>query len=238
MGAASSIFVLLSMSVFIIRVASVALRYTGLSETTARFQALSAFSGTGFTTSESETVINYPIRRRIVSILIIIGNMGLVSVLATLVASLVRTDGEVAAVVAQLVWLTGGLTLLWFLMLNKTADRILCAWIGKFLDSATFLGQRSFHRLLQIGDGFSVCEHPFPAHWLNDLAGSVRSKLEKLDLAVLAINSPHGEQLDALVDLDGLTTDHTLVLFGPDPAHEALGGTTEPESFDQTGEIL
>lgn len=238
MGAALSIFILLSISVFIIRVASVALRYTGLSETSARFQALSAFSGAGFTTSESETVVNYPIRRRIVSILIIIGNMGLVTVLAALVASLVRTDGEVSAVVTQLVWLTGGLALLWFLMLNKTADRILCRWIGKFLDSATFLGHRSFHRLLQIGDGFSVCEHPFPARWRNGHAGSARSELEELDLSVLVVNSPQGEQLEACVDLDGLTSDHTLILFGPDRAHEALGGVAESENFDQKGEKL
>lgn len=41
MSAALSIFVLLSLSVFVIRVASVALRITGLTETSARFQALS-----------------------------------------------------------------------------------------------------------------------------------------------------------------------------------------------------
>jgi len=48
-GAAISIFVLLSVSIFIVRVAAVAMRLTGLDDSTARFQALSAFSGTGFT---------------------------------------------------------------------------------------------------------------------------------------------------------------------------------------------
>ncbi len=48
MGTALSVFVLLSVSVAVIRVASVALRLTGLTENTTRFQALSAFTGTGF----------------------------------------------------------------------------------------------------------------------------------------------------------------------------------------------
>jgi Trk-type K+ transport system membrane component len=73
MGAALSIFVILSVSIFIIRVAAVALRLTGLTDVSARFQALSAFTGTGFTTIEAESVVNYPVRRRIVSLLMIIG---------------------------------------------------------------------------------------------------------------------------------------------------------------------
>jgi len=109
MGAALSIFIILSLSVFLIRVASVALRVTGLVDSSARFQALSAFTGTGFTTREAESVVNYPVRRNIVSMLMIIGNMGVVTVLATVVVSVVRTDGDVTAVIVQLAWLLGSL---------------------------------------------------------------------------------------------------------------------------------
>jgi len=109
MGAALSIFVLLSLSIFITRIAAVALRITGLDEQSARFQSLSAFTGTGFTTSEAESVVNYPIRRRIVMILMIAGNFGLVSVFATLVMSLVITEGDTDAVIEQVSWLLGGL---------------------------------------------------------------------------------------------------------------------------------
>ena len=227
MGAALSIFVLLSLSVFIIRVAAVALRHTGLADSTARFQALSAFSGTGFTTSEAESVVNYPIRRRIVSILITIGNLGMVTVFATLVTSLVHTDGDFAAVMTQLTWLVGGLALLWFLVLSKTADSVLCSWIGRFLDSTTFLGRRSFHRLLQIADGFSVCEHPFSDRWSDDSGGSTGSRLESLNLTVLGVRTPSGELLGAHTELDALTSDHALILFGPDSAHDAFIGETE-----------
>jgi glucan phosphoethanolaminetransferase (alkaline phosphatase superfamily) len=57
---------------------SVALQVTGMEQRKARFQALSALTGTGFTTGEAESVVNHPTRRRIVSWLIVIGNTGVV----------------------------------------------------------------------------------------------------------------------------------------------------------------
>jgi len=61
---------------------------TGLEPSVARFQALSAFSGTGFTTREAERIVNHPRRRKILSHLMILGNAGIVSVMATFVLSL------------------------------------------------------------------------------------------------------------------------------------------------------
>ncbi len=212
MGAALSIFIILSLSIFLIRVASVALRVTGLADSSARFQALSAFTGTGFTTREAESVVNYPIRRSIVSMLMIIGNMGLVTILATVVVSLVRTDGDTTAVIVQMGWLLGSLAVLWFLMLNKRADQILCSVIGRILESTTFLGTRGFHRLLQVSDGYSVCEHPIAPHLLDDNGSVSESNLAALDLTMLAIHSPENEAAER------------LILFGPDASHEALLG--------------
>jgi len=230
MGAALSIFVIMSFSVFLIRLASVALRITGLTEESARFQALSAFSGAGFTTRESETVVNYPVRRRIISLLIVIGNLGLVTVFATLVVSLVHTEGEVSAIVAQVTWLLLALAVLWFLMLNKTADRLLCSWMSKVLESTTILGRRPFHRLVQVSDGYSICEHPVPDHWRDDLANQLISELSRRDLVLLGAWSAGGEQFDADPDITTLTHDHTLVLFGPETGHETLAGDISDES--------
>ena len=77
MGTALSLFVVMIVLLFAVRVASVALRLTGLAESVAKFQALSAISGAGFTTKESESIVNYPVQRQIMGILIIIGNLGL-----------------------------------------------------------------------------------------------------------------------------------------------------------------
>ncbi len=56
MGAAITLLVILTFSVVVVRTAAVALRLTGMPADVARFQARSAFTGAGFTTSESEAV--------------------------------------------------------------------------------------------------------------------------------------------------------------------------------------
>ena len=52
------------------------MRLTGLAQNVATFQCISALSGTGFTTSESEKIVNYPVRRRILIVLMLFGNSG------------------------------------------------------------------------------------------------------------------------------------------------------------------
>ena len=57
----------------IVEIASIALHMTGLNMKTARFQALSAFTSTGFTTKESEDVVSHKYRRQIIMTLMIVG---------------------------------------------------------------------------------------------------------------------------------------------------------------------
>jgi hypothetical protein len=77
----------------VVRAAAIALMLTGLDKKRAVFQALSAFTGTGFTTREAEKVINHPIRRKIISWLMILGNAGIVSLIISATSSLVTSKG-------------------------------------------------------------------------------------------------------------------------------------------------
>jgi len=81
------LLVTILVSFIVVRIGGFALQLTGIEGDVARFQALSAFSGTGFTTTEAERVVRHRTRRRIVTILIILGNAGLVTIIATLVAT-------------------------------------------------------------------------------------------------------------------------------------------------------
>jgi Trk-type K+ transport system membrane component len=72
----------LTLALTITRVGTVALVLTGMSHDAAHFQARSAFYGVGFTTKESETVVNHPVRRRIVTLLMLLGNVGIATVVA------------------------------------------------------------------------------------------------------------------------------------------------------------
>jgi len=70
-------------SFIVVRIGAIAFQLTGLEWSLAKFQSLSCFSGTGFTTKEAELITGNPQRRRIASILMILGNAGLVTLIAT-----------------------------------------------------------------------------------------------------------------------------------------------------------
>ena len=93
MGYVGILLITILISFIIVRIGGFALQLTGIEPEVARFQALSAFSGTGFTTTEAERVIRHRTRRRIVTALIIMGNAGLVAIIGTLVASFTQVSG-------------------------------------------------------------------------------------------------------------------------------------------------
>ena len=61
---AVTLFLIITLSALITKVAAIALVHTGLSTESAKFQARSAYTGAGFTTSESESITNHPVRRK------------------------------------------------------------------------------------------------------------------------------------------------------------------------------
>lgn len=84
-------FIILIVSFIVVRIGAIAFELTGLEWSLAKFQALSCFTGTGFTTKEAELITGHPQRRRIASVLIVLGHAGLVTLIATFANSL-RTD--------------------------------------------------------------------------------------------------------------------------------------------------
>ena len=75
--------VALVVSFIAVRIGAIAFELTGLEWSLAKFQSLSCFSGTGFTTREAELAVGNPQRRRIASVLMILGNAGLLTLIAT-----------------------------------------------------------------------------------------------------------------------------------------------------------
>lgn len=75
-------------SFIIVRIGAIAFELTGLEWSLAKFQALSCFTGTGFTTKEAELITGNPQRRRIASVLMVLGSAGFVTMIATFANSL------------------------------------------------------------------------------------------------------------------------------------------------------
>lgn len=77
-----SIFIFLT---FVMEVGAIALKITGMDIDNARFQALSALTGTGFTTSQSEQILRNKHRKRIIMTLMVLGHIGLTAIVISAV---------------------------------------------------------------------------------------------------------------------------------------------------------
>jgi len=78
----------LIVSFIIVRIGAIAFQLTGIEWSLAKFQALSCFTATGFTTKESELITSDLRRRRIATVLIVFGHAGFVTMVATFANSL------------------------------------------------------------------------------------------------------------------------------------------------------
>ena len=85
----------LIVSFIVVRVGAIAFQLTGLEWSLAKFQSLSCFTGTGFTTKEAELITSSYQRRRIATTLMILGHAGLVALIATFANSI--NPGSMAA---------------------------------------------------------------------------------------------------------------------------------------------
>ncbi|HUX47562.1 MAG TPA: TrkA C-terminal domain-containing protein [Dehalococcoidia bacterium] len=117
-------------SFIVVRIGGFALQLTGIEPDVARFQALSAFSGTGFTTREAERVVGHKTRRRIVTILIILGNAGMVTVIATLVASFTQVSGYTWFFI-RLAIIIGGIFVLYQLIMRSNVGQRILDWLQR-----------------------------------------------------------------------------------------------------------
>jgi hypothetical protein len=152
-----SLLIVVTLSMVVTRIAAVALVHTGLSHQAARFQARSAFTGVGFTTSEAEDLVNHPVRRRIVMWLMLVGNIGIITVMSSVLLSLleIRSGQQNWAVFAIMVV---GLLALLALSRSALVDRVTTRAISWALKRWTTVDARDYARLLHLRDEYGVSE--------------------------------------------------------------------------------
>jgi predicted permease len=92
MGSVVVLLIIVVASLICVGAGAIALELTGMRKEKAQFQALSAFTNTGFTTREAEEITSIPVRRKIVIVLIILGHAGTVSVIAAFATSLLQRE--------------------------------------------------------------------------------------------------------------------------------------------------
>ena len=211
MVAVASLLVILALSLLVNRLGSVSLELTGLSREAARFQARSAFSGTGFTTTEAEMIVGHPVRRRIVMTLMLIGNIGIVSVIGSVTLSFVTMKEQSHPWVG---WSTmaAGLLALVLIARSRLIDRYLCRTIAWALTKWTDLEARDYANLLHLSSGYGVLETQVSSN----LAGKTveDSGLYAAGIVVLGVQSAKNPYEGAPSHARVLKEGDTLVLYG------------------------
>jgi len=136
------------------RIATAILKLTGMDEKTARFQAISAFTGTGFTTKEAETILEDKVRRKTIVVLMVLGKVGVVSVIGGLFLSFGKNN------LATDLWKTVILLAFIFVLYKITTldgfSRALNRFIEKRIVARGIVEQRALEELFHLPKGYGL----------------------------------------------------------------------------------
>jgi hypothetical protein len=206
-----------------VRVGAVALELTGMTWDQSKFQALSAFTNSGFTTRESEEITTHPARRRIVTILIVLGNAGLVAVVGSFAGSMLTTQplqamGNVGLIIA-------GVGLLAWIGHTKWVGQHLRHAAQTWLDKHYQLSEWSPHDLLHLDEGFALTR--FVVNTDSPVLGRRLADLRLKDYTVQILAVERGAEFHPIPrGEDRIRAGDRLVVFGRRSAIEHL---FEPE---------
>ncbi|MDX1649777.1 MAG: TrkA C-terminal domain-containing protein [Myxococcota bacterium] len=219
-------------SVLVTRVAAVMLAHTGMSREMARFQARSAFTGVGFTTWESEAVVNHPVRRRIVLTLMLLGNAGFVTAVSTLILGFVgrQSPGEVWG---RILVLAAGLAVLWRLATSAWVDRHLSRLVDRALRRFTDLEVRDYASLMQLGGDYKLSELTVDEDdWVADRP--LRdTRLRDEGMIVLGVHRADGTYLGAPEGDTRIVPGDTLLIYGPEDSVAQLDARRQDASGEE-----
>ncbi len=205
------VIVIIVISAFIVKIAAVALNLTGLNEKKAFFQALSAFTGTGFTTRDSELIVNHDIRRRIIMVLMVLGNAGLVSIISTLMLSFFKAG--VTPILINITIILLAILLIIRISINKGITRKLTKKIqSRLIKSSTFT-KRPVEEVLRLAEGYGIAEVTLNEDCPEIGKSLFESSFRQKDILILAIEremtvmpAPHAS--------DKLLLNDTLICYG------------------------
>jgi K+/H+ antiporter YhaU regulatory subunit KhtT len=228
-----TLLIVLILSFLVTRVATIALTHTGLSKQTAKFQSRSAFTGVGYTTSESERVVNHPLRRKILLILMLVGNAGIITVISSLIISFVQTDGGGGTLWLRIVVLVAGVVALWSVSNSAWVERRLSKLINRLLKKTSALDIADYSGLLHLSGEYKISEIPIDeGHWLTDT--KIReSELRDEGVIVLAVNRKDGSFIGAPQADTVIRENDSIIVYGRAPVLQDL----EKRDKGQVGNI-
>ncbi len=158
MASVVSFIIIILLSILITRIASVALAMTGLSMEMAAFQARSAFTGVGFTTSEAESVVKHPVRRKIVMLLMLLGNAGIVSAISSLVITYTKQNKTWYSDIVSSASIILAIIIFWLIFRSKYVKKVLDNIISFYLRKYMNLRVIDYDQFLNRGLDYDIDE--------------------------------------------------------------------------------
>jgi len=213
MTAIISLLIIISISLLITRIGTLAFVHTGLSKEVAKFQSRSAYLGVGFTTQESELVVKNPARRKILTFLIFTGNAGIITTISTVIFSFLSLQ-ETGFLSVEMLVLLGGIGLLIFLGYSDFIDRKLSFIIEKLLKKYTYLDVKDYYSLLNLEAGYRVSELKVEqGGWVSQKV--LRElQLDKEGVLILGIKRANGDYIGAPCGKTKIKENDILILYG------------------------
>lgn len=196
----------------IVEIGAVALKMTGLDITIARFQALSAFTGTGFTTKEAEDVVDHPQRRRIIMTLIFIGFV-LWALLVSFIINALFAKHRLMPALTQLSIVLVILVIFYALASNKVFMRRFRKTIEVMLERRTGLKRKKIDEILRLAENFGIAEILVKKDSPNINKTLSESTFRQKDILILAIERNHSI-IPAPKAADILEEGDSLICYG------------------------
>jgi K+/H+ antiporter YhaU regulatory subunit KhtT len=213
MFAIFTLLIVITLSIIINRVATIALIHTGLPRESARFQARSALTGAGFTTNESESVVSHPVRRRIILILMLIGNAGIVTAISTLILTFVNR-GDDTSMLLRVSLLISGTSILLYLSQSKWVDKRLSNIIDKFLKKYSSLKVQDYASLMHLSKDYRLAELAVQEKdWISEKTLK-DAQLSQEGLLVLGVKRSNGKYIGAPRGSTMISAGDILIVYG------------------------
>jgi len=199
-------------SFLIVRATAIALMMTGMDSRRALFQALSAFTGTGFTTKEAEFVMNHPTRRKIITWLMILGNAGIITVIVTTTSSFVTSRGYYLSI--NILFLIVGVYLLYKLATRKGFIRKWERFIESKLVKSTAFEEGTTEDLLHLIEGYGLVRAVIIEN--SPLIGSTISKCKLTEKRLLVLGIERDKEWIPTPKADErIQVEDRIVVYGP-----------------------
>jgi hypothetical protein len=195
--------IVLIASFVIVTIGAVAFQITGLNFSLAKFQALSCFTGTGFTTRESELITSHSQRRRIASVLIVLGNAGFVTMIASVASALNAQEAIWATLITESIlpitipsaaipWINMAILLVMVYLVYRVFNNVkflnkLTAALRKRIIKRNMFNPVSIEELVVITGGYGVTRFEVNENSRILNKTLAESDLRKNDITVLAI---------------------------------------------------